>query len=51
MIGYLMPVFAALLSVVFLGETLGPREIAGGLIVLFGVAIVSTAPKAAVPVT
>ena len=51
MIGYLMPVFAALLSVVFLGETLGLREIAGGFIVLFGVAIVSTAPKAAVPVT
>ena len=51
MIGYLMPVFAALLSVVFLGEALGLREIAGGFIVLFGVAIVSTAPKAAVPVT
>ena len=48
MIGYLMPVFAALLSVAFLGETLGLREIAGGVIVLFGVAIVSTAPKARV---
>ena len=51
MIGYLMPVFAVLMSVAFLGEVIGVREIAGGLIVLFGVAIVSSAPKAAVPVT
>jgi drug/metabolite transporter (DMT)-like permease len=48
MIGYLMPVFAVLLSVIFLGETIGLREIAGGVIVLFGVAIVSTAPRARV---
>lgn len=46
MIGYLLPVFATIMAVVFLGETIGPREIAGGLIVLMGVYVVTTAPRA-----
>lgn len=47
MIGYLLPVFATLMAVVFLGEVIGPREIAGGVIVLLGVYVVTTAPRAA----
>jgi drug/metabolite transporter (DMT)-like permease len=45
MIGYLMPVFATVLAVIFLGEVVGPREITGGVIVLIGVFIVTTAPR------
>ena len=45
MIGYLLPVFATIMAVVFLGEVIGPREIAGGLIVLLGVYVVTTAPR------
>jgi drug/metabolite transporter (DMT)-like permease len=44
MIGYLMPVWATLLAVIFLGEHVGPREIAGAAIILTGVWVVSTAP-------
>jgi drug/metabolite transporter (DMT)-like permease len=46
MIGYLMPVFATVLAVIFLGEVVGVREIIGGVIVLIGVFIVTTAPRA-----
>jgi drug/metabolite transporter (DMT)-like permease len=35
------------MAVVFLGEVIGPREIAGGVIVLLGVYVVTTAPRAA----
>jgi drug/metabolite transporter (DMT)-like permease len=42
MVGYLVPVWAALLAIVFLSETIGAREIAGGMVVLAGVAIVSS---------
>lgn len=45
MIGYLLPVFATMMAVVFLGETIGMREITGGLIVLLGVYVVTTAPR------
>ena len=45
MIGYLMPVWATLLAMVFLGETVGLREVAGAAIVLTGVWIVTTAPR------
>jgi drug/metabolite transporter (DMT)-like permease len=45
MVGYLMPVFATLLAVGFLGEQVGPREILGGLIILTGVYCVTTARK------
>jgi drug/metabolite transporter (DMT)-like permease len=41
MVGYLMPVWAAALAVVFLNETLGLRELIGGAVVLSGVALVS----------
>jgi drug/metabolite transporter (DMT)-like permease len=41
MVGYLMPVWTALLAVLFLGETVGLREALGGLVVLAGVALVS----------
>jgi drug/metabolite transporter (DMT)-like permease len=45
MIGYLMPTFATLLAVLFLGEVIGLREIIGGLVVLIGVFVVTTAPR------
>ncbi len=45
MIGYLLPVWATLLAVMFLGESVGLREIAGAAIILAGVWIVSTAPS------
>jgi drug/metabolite transporter (DMT)-like permease len=45
MIGYLMPVWATLLAMVFLGETVGLREVAGAAIVLTGVWVVTTAPR------
>lgn len=41
-VGYLMPIWAALLAVVFLGETVSGREIVGGVVVLAGVALVSS---------
>jgi drug/metabolite transporter (DMT)-like permease len=41
MVGYLMPVWTALLAAMFLGERLAPRDLAGGLVVLAGVALVS----------
>jgi len=43
--GYLVPFWTVLLGLGFLGETVGPREIVGGLVVLAGVAIVSTTGK------
>ncbi len=45
MIGYLMPVWATLLAMIFLGESVGLREVAGGAIVLAGVWVVTTAPR------
>lgn len=47
MIGYLLPVFATIMAVVFLGEVIGWREMIGGAIVLAGVYVVTTAPRAA----
>jgi len=44
MIGYLMPTFATILAVIFLGEAIGIREVVGGLVVLVGVFVVTTAP-------
>jgi drug/metabolite transporter (DMT)-like permease len=41
MVGYLQPVFAATLGLLFLGESLGAREVLGGAVVLAGVALVS----------
>jgi drug/metabolite transporter (DMT)-like permease len=37
MVGYLMPIFATGLSIAFLGEHVGLREVAGGAIILTGV--------------
>jgi drug/metabolite transporter (DMT)-like permease len=45
MIGYLLPVWATLLAVIFLGESVGLREAAGGLIILGGVWLVTAAPR------
>lgn len=47
MIGYLLPVWATLLAVIFLDEHVGLRELAGAAVILAGVWIVTTAPKAA----
>jgi drug/metabolite transporter (DMT)-like permease len=44
MIGYLIPVWATMLAVIFLGETVGLRQILGGGVILAGVWIVTTAP-------
>jgi drug/metabolite transporter (DMT)-like permease len=41
MTGYLVPFWTLLLGMSFLGETVGMREMIGGLVVLAGVAIVS----------
>lgn len=50
MTGYLMPMWATLLGVAVLQERLGPLEITGGIVVLIGVYVVTTAkagqPKA-----
>jgi drug/metabolite transporter (DMT)-like permease len=46
MVGYLMPVWTAALAVLFLGETLGARELLGGGVVLAGVALVSLTGRA-----
>jgi drug/metabolite transporter (DMT)-like permease len=51
--GYLVPFWTILLGLVFLGETVERREIAGCLVVLAGVMIVSStgrrAPRSAAP--
>src|SRR5690606_20303934 len=41
MVGYLLPLWTALLAMLFLGEHIGAREILGGAVVLAGVALVS----------
>ena len=41
MVGYLMPLWTAVLAVLFLGEQIGGREMLGGLVVLTGVGLVS----------
>jgi len=41
MVGYLAPVWTILLAVLFLGESVGLRELLGGAVVLSGVALVS----------
>ena len=41
MVGYLMPVWTAVLAILFLGERVGLRELLGGAVVLAGVALVS----------
>jgi drug/metabolite transporter (DMT)-like permease len=41
MVGYLLPVWTAVLAVLFLGERIGAREMIGGAVVLTGVALVS----------
>jgi len=41
MVGYLAPVWTILLAVLFLHESVGPRELLGGVVVLSGVALVS----------
>ena len=41
MVGYLQPVWTAVLAVLFLNESIGLRELAGGAVVLTGVALVS----------
>lgn len=41
MVGYLMPVWTAILAVLFLNEHIGLRELLGGVVVLAGVALVS----------
>jgi drug/metabolite transporter (DMT)-like permease len=41
MVGYLMPLWTAILAVLFLNEHVGPREMLGGVVVLAGVALVS----------
>jgi drug/metabolite transporter (DMT)-like permease len=41
MVGYLMPVWTAILAVLFLDERIGGRELTGGAVVLVGVALVS----------
>jgi drug/metabolite transporter (DMT)-like permease len=43
MTGYLIPVFAYGQAILFLGEPLGLREVAGGVTALIGVYVVSTA--------
>jgi drug/metabolite transporter (DMT)-like permease len=41
MVGYLMPVWTAILAMLFLDERIGGRELIGGAVVLAGVALVS----------
>ena len=45
MIGYLLPVWATLLAVIFIGETVSPRDLVGAAVILAGVWIVTTAPR------
>lgn len=40
----LTPVFAAVLAWVFLGESIGPHHLAGGALILAGIAVTSRAP-------
>ncbi len=47
MIGYLLPVWATLLAILFLGETVGLREVLGAAVILAGVWVVTTAPRGA----
>ncbi|MTJ83106.1 MAG: DMT family transporter [Telmatospirillum sp.] len=49
MVGYLIPVWTILAGTLLLGESVGAREILGGLVVLSGVAIVSFAKRRARP--
>jgi drug/metabolite transporter (DMT)-like permease len=41
MVGYLIPIWTAILAVLFLDERIGSREMIGGAVVLAGVALVS----------
>lgn len=41
MVGYLAPVWTTVMAVLFLNESIGPRELVGGAVVLSGVALVS----------
>jgi drug/metabolite transporter (DMT)-like permease len=41
MVGYLAPVWTTIMAVLFLDESIGPRELTGGAVVLAGVALVS----------
>lgn len=45
MVAYLMPLWATFFALTFLDETINLRQIAGGLVILLGVFIVSTAPR------
>lgn len=49
--GYLVPVWTILMAALVLGETIGLREILGGVVVLAGIAVASTkaAPRVALP--
>lgn len=49
MVGYLMPVWTAILAVLFLNEHIGGREILGGAVVLAGVALVSFTGRLRLP--
>jgi len=46
MTSYLAPATAVMLSVIVLGETLSPWQMAGGAVILVGVAIITLAPAA-----
>ena len=37
MVGYLMPIFATLFSILFVGESVGLRELSGGAVILCGI--------------
>ena len=41
MVGYLAPIWTTIMAVLFLGESIGLRELTGGAVVLSGVALVS----------
>lgn len=45
MVGYLMPLWATFFALTFLDEAINLRQIAGGLVILLGVFIVTTAPR------
>ena len=42
MVGYLMPIFATVFSILFVGETVGLRELCGGGIILCGIWLASS---------
>lgn len=50
MTGYLAPATAVFLAMLILGERLTPGQIAGGVVILIGVAIITLAPPARLPV-